>query len=62
MKHDRKYTLVPRDIRKEALAAIQNGTNLEAVSAANAAADEINKISFYEAMVRKHIVQPYELI
>lgn len=62
MKRDRKITLVPRNIRKEALQAIKKGTNLEAVARANAAADEINKVTFYEQQVQAHIVAPYELI
>lgn len=62
MKHDKKYTLVPRDIRKEALEAIKKGTNLEAVLRYNAVADEINRESFYEKKVREFILEPYFLI
>lgn len=62
MKNDRKKTTVPRDIRKEALEAIKYGSNLEAVVRANAVADQINRVSYYEIQVRAHAVWPFELI
>lgn len=62
MSTKRKINRIPRDVRKQALEAIKKGINPEAIERYNAVADEINKVSFYEAQVREHVLHPYFIV